>query len=52
MADLTLTVAGQEFAASWTDANPATRAAIADALPLSGDATRSVCSGGDARERR
>ena len=40
MADLRLTVDDIELAASWTDANPETRAAIRDALPLEGDATR------------
>lgn len=40
MNDLTVTVAGRELAASWTDENPETRAAIADALPVAGDATK------------
>ena len=38
--DLSITVDGQELAAAWTDGNPATRAAIADALPVSGEAAR------------
>lgn len=40
MADLHLTVDDHELSASWTDDNPETRAAIADGLPLSGDASR------------
>ena len=38
--DLSITVDGQELAAEWTDENPELRAAIGDALPLSGEATR------------
>lgn len=40
MADFTVTIAGHELSAEWTDDNPTTRTAVADALPLSGDATR------------
>jgi hypothetical protein len=40
MTDLRISVDGQELTATWTDANPETRAAIADALPLEGDAAR------------
>ena len=40
MVDLRIEVDGRELSASWTDENPETRDAIADALPLSGDATR------------
>jgi hypothetical protein len=40
MTDLTVQVDGQSLTASWTDENPETRAAIADALPVEGDATR------------
>lgn len=40
MTDLTVTVDDIELAASWTDRNPATRSALADALPVSGDGTR------------
>ena len=40
MPDLTVTVDGHELAASWTDENPETRDAIADALPVEGDAAR------------
>lgn len=40
MAALSLTVAGHELSAEWTGDNPATRAALADALPLEGDAAR------------
>jgi hypothetical protein len=40
MADLTVTVDGRDLAADWTADNPETRAAIADALPVSGEATR------------
>ncbi|PSQ46552.1 hypothetical protein BRD19_12045 [Halobacteriales archaeon SW_7_65_23] len=40
MADLHIDVDERELSASWTDENPETRDAIADALPLSGDATR------------
>jgi hypothetical protein len=38
--DLSITVDGQELAADWTDDNSATRAAIADALPVAGEAAR------------
>jgi len=37
---LRVTVDGRELSAQWTDENPETRAAVADALPLSGAATR------------
>lgn len=37
---LRVTVDGRELSAGWTDGNPETRAAVADALPLSGAATR------------
>lgn len=40
MADLRVTVDGRVLAADWTDENPETRAAVADALPLAGDANR------------
>jgi hypothetical protein len=40
MADLSIDVDGRELTADWVDENPETRAAVADALPLSGDATR------------
>jgi hypothetical protein len=40
MADLTVTVDGRDLTATWTETNPRTRAAIADALPLDGAATR------------
>ena len=40
MSDLAVTVAGRELAASWTDENPETRAALADALPLAGEAAK------------
>lgn len=40
MTDLRLTVDGRQLTARWTDENPETRAAIEEALPLSGDATR------------
>jgi len=40
MTDLTIEVAGRTLAATWTDENPETRAAIADALPVEGDAAR------------
>lgn len=40
MTDLRILVDGQELTATWTGANPETRAAIADALPLEGDAAR------------
>ena len=38
--DLAITVDGRDLAAEWTDDNPDLRAAIADALPLDGEATR------------
>lgn len=38
--DLAIDVDGRELAADWTDDAPETRAAIADALPVSGDAAR------------
>lgn len=40
MPDLRIIVDGRELAATWTDENPETRAAITDALPLEGDAAR------------
>lgn len=40
MTDLRVTVGDRELDASWTDENPTTRDAIADALPLEGDAAR------------
>jgi hypothetical protein len=40
MADLAVTVDDHTLAASWTDDNPDTRAAIEDALPVSGAGTR------------
>jgi hypothetical protein len=40
MTDLTVTADGRDLTATWTDDNPETRAALADALPVSGDATR------------
>ncbi len=40
MTDLRIVVDERELAATWVDANPGTRASIADALPLSGDAAR------------
>lgn len=40
MSDLRITVDGRELAAEWTAENPDTRAAIADALPLAGEAAR------------
>jgi hypothetical protein len=40
MADLTVTVDGRELAADWTEDNPRTRAALDDALPVGGAATR------------
>jgi len=39
-ADLRVDVDGHELRADWTGENPATRAAIVDALPVAGDATR------------
>lgn len=38
--DLQVSVDDLTLAANWTDDSPGTRAAVADALPLSGDATR------------
>ncbi|RQH00309.1 cyclophilin-like family protein [Natrarchaeobius oligotrophus] len=40
MSDLRVTVDGIELEASWTDDAPETRAALADALPVVGDAVR------------
>lgn len=40
MADLRVRVDDRSFAADWTDENPETRAALAAALPLAGDAAR------------
>lgn len=40
MSDLHVKVDGLELTASWTGANPETRAAIESALPLSGEAAR------------
>jgi hypothetical protein len=40
MADLRVTVDDHELEAEWTGKNLTTREAIADALPLEGDATR------------
>ena len=40
MSDLRVVVDGQELTATWTGANPTTREAIIDALPLEGDAAR------------
>ena len=39
-ADLLVTVDGRRLEADWTDDAPETRAAIADALPFAGEATR------------
>ncbi|MFC7200878.1 cyclophilin-like family protein [Halospeciosus flavus] len=39
-ADLTVAVDDHELAADWVEENPETRAAIREALPLAGDATR------------
>ncbi|UWG50416.1 Uncharacterized protein AArcCO_1103 [Halalkaliarchaeum sp. AArc-CO] len=38
--DLAIEVDGRELAAGWIDDTPETRSAIADALPVSGDAAR------------
>ncbi|AGB36645.1 cyclophilin-like family protein [Natronococcus occultus] len=38
--DLRVVVGDRELVASWTDGAPKTRAALEDALPVSGDATR------------
>lgn len=40
MTALRLTVGGRELTAEWAGTNPRTRTAIADALPISGTATR------------
>jgi len=40
MAELRILVDDHELTASWTGANPETRAAIEEALPLRGDAAR------------
>jgi hypothetical protein len=40
MPDLALTVEGRTLSADWTGDNPTTREALADALPLEGEATR------------
>lgn len=40
MADLTVTIDGHELAANWTDENPQTRDAIAEALPITGNGAR------------
>lgn len=40
MADLCVTVDDREFAATWTDDAPDTRAALEAALPVAGDAVR------------
>ena len=40
MTDLRVVVDGHELTATWTGTNPKTRGAIADALPLEGDAAR------------
>ena len=40
MPDLRVTVDDLELDASWTDDSPDTRAAVGEALPLSGDAAR------------
>jgi hypothetical protein len=40
MPDLRVTVDARELPADWTDEAPATRDALAAALPLAGDATR------------
>lgn len=40
MAELAIGIDDRTLEAAWTDENPATKAAIRDALPLSGDATR------------
>lgn len=40
MTDLRVVVDGRELAAEWTDENPETRAAVAEALPLSEQGTR------------
>jgi hypothetical protein len=40
MTDLAITVGDRELAASWTDENPETRDAVADALPVEGEASK------------
>jgi len=40
MVDLRLVIDSFELTAAWTDGNPRTRDAIAEAIPLSGNATR------------
>jgi len=40
MTDITVEVGGRTLTAAWTDANPETRAALADAFPVEGSATR------------
>lgn len=40
MANLTVTVGDRTLDATWTDENPRTRDAVADALPLAGGASR------------
>ncbi len=40
MTDLTVEVDGRTLSAAWTDGNPETRAALAEALPVEGSATR------------
>ncbi|WP_135829126.1 cyclophilin-like fold protein [Halorussus halobius] len=40
MSDLAVTVAGRELTASWVEENPETRAALADALPVAGEAAK------------
>ena len=40
MSDLEIIVGDRELAASWTDENPETRDAVADALPFAGDASK------------
>lgn len=40
MTDLTVEVDGRPLSAAWTGENPETRAALAEALPVEGSATR------------
>lgn len=40
MSEFTVTIDGTEVSATWTDESPETRSAIADALPIEGEATR------------
>ncbi|MDY6817421.1 MAG: cyclophilin-like fold protein [Halobacteriales archaeon] len=40
MSDLIVTVGSHELGAEWTEDNPETRAALTEALPLEGDASR------------